>query len=410
MRAARVCDALLRHRSAVIVGLALFVLAGLLGAMALPVDMSFRPTFTGDARQVQRTREHEQVFGQVGFRDLVALVDVKDATDPVALSRVAELAERLRHVPRVVDVRDPLDFPYFDGHGALHPNGVTGSLALGFSLDSRFGRAAIADLRRSPAARRMVLGDGDRRIAVTAAIDIPNEAFAERRATVLAFRQAVRDWSRRTGYPTQVTGYPEVEQVYAREVLLSVFRSIATLLAILVAILFVYFRRWSDVLTCLLGVTVSVPLVLGTMAALGQPFSIVNSQVLTLVLIVGIGQALHHQEEYRRRREAGREHRAANREAFGLLAWPSFMTGFATIAGFASLLSADMRAIWSFGLSTALGVAIVYAVNWLVVPLLIERFYAASTTEQFHSERTGGTLAIVRGITTLVERSPGCSW
>jgi uncharacterized protein len=407
VNAGRVFDALLRFRSGVLLGLVLAVLVGIWATRALPVDMSFRPTFSGDAREAARTREHERIFGQVGLRDLVALIDVKDAADPKALAQVARLAARLRRLPNVSDVRDPLSFPFFDGSGALRPNGVTGSLTLGESLDSAFGRSQITDLLRSPAARRVVVGDGNRRVAVSASLDIPNEAFARRRAAVLAFRSAVTAWSTESGYATQITGYPEVEQVYAREVLLSVFRSIGTLFVIMVGILFLYFRRWSDVLTCLLGVTLSLPLVLGVMAALGQPFSIVNSQVLTLVLIVGIGQALHHQEEYRRRREAGRAHRAANREAFAILAWPSFMTGFATLTGFAALLSADMRAISSFGLCTALGVAIVYGVNWLVVPLSIERFYRSASAQSFASERKTWTLSLIRAASALLQRHPG---
>ena len=403
--ATRAFDALLRRRTWVVLSLALGALAGLLGISQLPIDMSFRPTFIGDARELERTREHEQVFGQVGFRDLVALVDVGNASDPKALGQVAQLSERLRALPDVIGIRDPLHFPFFDGQG-LRAQGVAGALPPGTSLDSAPGRALIASLLSSPSARRVIVGDGDRRLAVTATLDLPNEAFAERRRAVSAFRDRVSRWSHETGYATQVTGYPEVEQVYAQEVLAGVFRSIAVLLLIMLGILFLYFRRWSDVLTCLLGVTLSVPLVLGAMAALGQPFSIVNSQVLTLVLIVGIGQALHHQEEYRRRREAGREHAAANREAFAILAWPSFMTGFATFTGFAALTSADMRAVWSFGLSTALGVAIVYGVNWLVVPLAIRHFYRNTPSRDFGSEQRGWTLAIVRRVAELVQRSP----
>jgi predicted RND superfamily exporter protein len=41
-----------------------------------------------------------------------------------------------------------------------------------------------------------------------------------------------------------------------------------------VAVLFAYFRRIRDVVACLAGVTLAVPVVLGAMRALGQPFSI----------------------------------------------------------------------------------------------------------------------------------------
>jgi predicted RND superfamily exporter protein/long-subunit acyl-CoA synthetase (AMP-forming) len=403
---ARVYDALLRHRVAVLACLAIAVAAAIAGAANMRIDMSFRPTFIGDPTEVERTAAHERVFGQVGFRDLVAMADVHDASDPRALKQVATLADRLRAIPSVIEVRDPLHFPFFDRHGVLLPLGVAGALAPGTSLDSEASRSWIDDLLHTPSARRLVVGDDDRRLAVTASIDIPNEDFSRRRVAVDAFRAVVRQWSAETAIPVEVTGYPEVEQVYAEEVLSSVLRSIALLLAMMVVILFIYFRRWTDVATCLAGVTLSMPVVLGAMRLMGQPFSIVNSQVLTLVLIVGIGQALHHQEEYRRRREAGRDHASANREAFSILAWPSFMTGLATTAGFAALMTADMKAIWSFGLSTALGVAVVYATNWLVVPPLIEIFYRGAPAKSFLRPSRSWTLSIVRGADAILQRHP----
>jgi predicted RND superfamily exporter protein/long-subunit acyl-CoA synthetase (AMP-forming) len=382
------------------------VAAGVAGTTRMRIDMSFRPTFTGDRAELKRTAEHESVFGQVGFRDLVAIVDASAIPLPRAFSAMADLAARLSAIPSVREVRDPTSFPFFDRDGTLRPTGMAGALPAGQRLDGPAAAPLIEDLLRAPAARRLVVGDGGRRFSVTAALDIPNEDFARRRAAVGAFRATVAAWSRETGLPTEVTGYPEVEQVYAEEILRSVLRSIGLLVAVMIAILFVYFRRWTDVVTCLGGVTLSIPIVLGLMAALGQPFSIVNSQVLTLVLIVGIGQALHHQEEYRRRREAGRDHATANREAFSILAWPSFMTGLATAAGFAALLSADMRAIWSFGLSTALGVAVVYLMNWALVPRLIARFYRAAPPEAFRA-RSSWTLSLVGRADSGLRRRPG---
>jgi predicted RND superfamily exporter protein/long-subunit acyl-CoA synthetase (AMP-forming) len=403
--AARVFDLVARRRGTVALLLATLVAVGAAGASRMRIDMSFRPTFTGDRKELRRTAEHEAVFGQVGFRDLVAIVDATGTPSTTALAALGDLAARLRKLPAVSEVRDPTSFPFFDRDGILQQTGIAGALPPGGALDSPAAAPLFEDLRRAPAARRLMVGDDGRRFAVMASLDIPNEDFARRRTAVRAFRSTVAAWSHETGLPVEVTGYPEVEQVYAEEILSSVLRSIGVLLVVMIAILFVYFRRWSDVATCLAGVTLSLPIVLGLMTALGQPFSIVNSQVLTLVLIVGIGQALHHQEEYRRRREAGRDHADANREAFSLLAWPSFMTGLATAAGFAALVTADMRAIWSFGLSTAMGVAVVYGVNWLVVPRLIARFYGRAPAEAFRA-RPSWTLSTVARADSLLGRHP----
>jgi predicted RND superfamily exporter protein/long-subunit acyl-CoA synthetase (AMP-forming) len=403
--AARAFEVVARRPRTVMALVAAVVAAGAVGTARMRIDMSFRPTFTGDRRELQRTADHEAIFGQVGFRDLVAIVDARGTSLPAAFVAFGDLAGRLRAIPNVKEVRDPTSFPFFDRDGMLRPTGIAGALAPGEGLGSPAAWPLIEDLVRAPTARRLMVGDDGRRFAITASLDIPNEDFARRRTAVTAFRAVVGAWSRETGLPTQVTGYPEVEQVYAEEILGSVLRSIGALLLVMVALLFIYFRRWTDVVTCLCGVTLAVPIVLGSMAALGQPFSIVNSQVLTLVLIVGIGQALHHQEEYRRRREAGRDHDDANREAFAILVWPSLVTGLATAAGFAALLAADMRAIWSFGLSTAMGVAVVYVLNWMVVPRLIARFYRGAPAEAFRA-RASWTLSMVARADRLLRRHP----
>lgn len=402
----RLYDLMLRRRAVLLGCLCLGVLAGMLGTTRIGIDMSFRPTFSGDEVEVERTAAHERRFGQVGFRELVALVEPKNATDPRALEAVGALAARLRRIPGVSEVRDPLTFPFYDESGRLHPLGIVGSLPRGAPLDGEAAGHWVGQLLRSPSARRLVVGDGDRKLAVAAVLAIPNEDFAARRRAVALVRDETASWSRETGMRTELTGYPEVEQVYAEEVLASVVRSILALLAVMVAILYVYFRRLRDVFTCLAGVTLSVPLVLGAMALLGQPFSIVNSQVLTLVLIVGIAEALHHQEEYRRRREAGREHAVGNRDAFSILLWPAFMTGLATAAGFLALVAADMQAIWSFGVSTALGVVVVYLVNWLVVPPLIDRFYRRAGARTFVAQRSSFTLSVVSRANDLLQRYP----
>ncbi len=128
MTAAGVYDAMVRHRRVVLGGLVLGVAAGVVGASRLRIDMSFRPTFIGDKAELACTGDHERVFGQVGFRDLVAIADVGDASDPRAIARVAGLAERLRRIPSVIEVRDPASFPFFDRRGEPQARGIAGAL------------------------------------------------------------------------------------------------------------------------------------------------------------------------------------------------------------------------------------------------------------------------------------------
>jgi uncharacterized protein len=402
-RAGRIFDFMTRARALLLAALAAGVLAGLVGLFNLRIDMSFRPVFTADRTELHKTSEFESAFGRAGFNELIAIVDVGDASDPGALATVSELARDLEKLPNVTSVREPRTFPYVDSRGVFHPAGVADQLDAMPSVPE--GRAILQDLLSSPAARRTVFGDGNHHVAVSAQFDIGTSDFREWRSADREFRDTVQHWSALHGTSAMVTGYPDVEQVYAHEVLVSVLRGIAVLVVAMVVVLFVYFRRIRDVVICLAGVTLAVPIVFGLMYLLGQPFSIVNSQVLTLVAIVGIAEALHHQQEYLRRREAGRDHAAANRESFAILLWPAFMTGLSTVAGFAALLIADMNAIWSFGLCTSIGVMVVYAVNWITVPALVDLFYRNTDSLAPVSDRSW-TLRVLMAGNRLVQRRP----
>jgi uncharacterized protein len=401
-RAGRIYGLLARHRTLVLIAVMLGVLAGGLSAAGIRMDMSFGPMFTGNQAQLRQTAAFEEVFGDQGLNTLIVMANVGDDSDPQALLKVHALAGRLHALPDFVQVLDPLSFPFVDSAGHIHPAGVAAEVV---SADSTArGRQVIESVEAVPSARRIVFSDDDRQVAVTVSLAIANSDFPAWSAAVTQFRHIVAAWSQQTGISVQVTGYPVVEQVYAHEILVSVLRSIAILLAVMIVILFIYFRRWQDVVICLVGVTLSVPAVLGLMRFLGQPFSIVNSQVLTLVLIVGIAEALHHQQEYRRRREAGRTHGEANREAFTILAGPAFMTGLATAAGFGALLTANMKAISSFGLCTALGVALVYCINWTTVPALVDVFYRNAPARVFRQVEKSWTVSVLRRADGLLQR------
>jgi predicted RND superfamily exporter protein len=370
MTADRLYGVLSRRRAVVVAAVVLVVLAGGVYALGIGVDMSFRPTFSTEASLVEPTEQHDAEFGEAGFRDLVAVVEVGDLHDPDAMAAVADLGDRIAGIDHVAVVREPTTVPMFDRTGAFVPQALRDET--GVLLDGDAFAARVDDVLASRQLRRLVIADDGRHVVVTGTIDLPSTAFDERRSTVAEFTSTVDDWSEETGRDVVVTGFPQVEQVYASVITRSVLVVIALLYVVMMAVLFAYFRRVRDVLVCLVGVTAAVPLVLAEMRLLGQPFSIVNSQVLTLVVIVGIAHALHHVEEYRRRREAGVGHTAANRTAFRTIAFASLMTGLTTAAGFLALRTAGMPAVKSFGLSTAAGVATVYLMNWLLVPLLVE--------------------------------------
>jgi predicted RND superfamily exporter protein len=125
-RSGRIFEFIERARLVLLGCLFAGVLAGLTGLLGLRIDRSFTPVFRVDHTELDKTRRFESVFGKAGFNELVAIVDVGNAADVDALMPVGELADYLKRLSGVVEVRDPRSLPYVDCCGIFHPAGVGG--------------------------------------------------------------------------------------------------------------------------------------------------------------------------------------------------------------------------------------------------------------------------------------------
>ena len=209
--AGRVFDLMRRVRLPLLGFLLIGVLAGLIGLFGLRIDMSFRPLFTADRVELHKTEDFESKFGKAGFNELIAIVEVPGPDRSAALGAIGELAQDLRDLPHVVDVRDPLSFPYFDEQGNANPDGVSAALAAAGSDRER--QAIIDAVTAAPSAQRLIFGDGGRHVAVTAQYGIGTSDFRQWRSADKQFRDVVQRWSELHDAGAMVTGYPDVEQV-----------------------------------------------------------------------------------------------------------------------------------------------------------------------------------------------------
>ena len=355
-------------RRSVLAAAALVVTLGSLFALGVGIDMSFGPTFSTEPALVEPGQAHQERFGSGGSTDVVLLVDVGDLANRDAAVAVVDLAGRLGQSPAVAAVVDPTAVSFYDQSGAPVPTGLRDTQ--GQLLPEPTYGERLADLAHSAPLRRLLIADDLGTVVVSATLaDADN--FASRRDGVQEVRSIVDDWTIDTGYVASITGFPEIEAVYAFEIMTSVLIVIAVLYLIVSVLLVLYLRDLRLAAIAVSGVTLAMPLTLAGMRLLGQPFSIVNSQVLTLVAIVGIAHGLHQVDGYRKARIANEPHPVAFERAAETL-WPSIATGLTTIAGFLALAMATMPAVRSFGFSTAVGVAIVYVLNAALIPVFLE--------------------------------------
>jgi predicted RND superfamily exporter protein len=147
-------------------------------------------------------------------------------------------------------------------------------------------------------------------------------------------------------------------------------------LALLLCALLLYasFRWAAGVILPIAMVAMSVVCVIGTMAWVGEPLSILMNTLPTLLIIMGISEAVHVVGRYAEesRRTVDRVEAAAR--TLRRLMVACFLTSFTTAIGFGSLIVAQTDLLQRFGVAAALGVMVTYAILITFIPAVISYF------------------------------------
>ena len=142
---------------------------------------------------------------------------------------------------------------------------------------------------------------------------------------------------------------------------------IATL-AVIIALLFLFFRNVVGVIGPVVVVLLSLMVAVGFMGILGWNMDLMFGMLPTIIIAVGVADAVHIISEFRSlRRELGDRREAARRTMY-LVGPPCLFTSLTTAAGFASMSVAPIRSIANFAIYSAVGVM---AAFFLSVTLLL---------------------------------------
>ena len=142
------------------------------------------------------------------------------------------------------------------------------------------------------------------------------------------------------------------------------------LLAIAV-VLFLSFRTVRGVVLPLVTVGISVIWTLGIMSLLGRPLSLVSNIVPVLLLGVGSAYGIHIVARFQEKIQAGLGREEAVRSTIAGTGFGVWMAAITTVAGFGSLALSKIRMIFDFGVFSALGVAVAFAVSITFIPALL---------------------------------------
>ncbi|MEM1187624.1 MAG: MMPL family transporter [Pseudomonadota bacterium] len=248
--------------------------------------------------------------------------------------------------------------------------------AIQVNLTRREGDADLIDERetlRSAARRGELDAAGRERLGVVEA-EVKRrtgDQLAEQAALVANVRQVVDGYRDHAGI--FVGGVPMIAADMVSFVRSDLVLFGSAILAVMVLVLAVIFRRLKWVLIPLLSCSLGVAYTLGILGYFDWRMTVISSNVVAVLLIVGLAVAIHLVVRYRElhRKDVDGPLYDRVRDAMRLMAVPCIYTGVTTMVAFVSLVVSGIQPVIDFGWMMTLGIAVMLLVSFSFVPAMM---------------------------------------
>jgi hypothetical protein len=333
-------------------------------ALSLRVDPGAEALIPSSGEDVRNLREFRRQFGSDEAIVLALRSDRLFSSE--ALEVVEDLTRRASMLPHVARVLSPTNAPDLDGD-------ELGPFRTVPFEDVKAGKLTAEELGDRLAGHPLYGGFLVSRDARTAAVVIEVEKDGQGGDARADLVRAVRRLAARppAGFRAFVAGLP-VEKV---DVAASVRRDqmvfVPLIFGMLAAVTALLYRHATGVVVPLAVVIVSLLWTLGLIGLAGSSLNPVTSLVTPVVLVVSVAGAIHLFNHHLAGLSKGQEPTAALEEALRLCRVPCLNAALTTAVGFGSLALVPVPAIREFGVFSAAGVMIAYALTMTLAPLLI---------------------------------------
>lgn len=136
-------------------------------------------------------------------------------------------------------------------------------------------------------------------------------------------------------------------------------------------ILYLTFRRVSDIFLPLLIIVVAIEWILGFMGWVGIPYTTMSVAIMPLMLGINIAYVIHILSRYYEEREAGKNLFAAATTSIKTVGVAVFLTALTTVIGFASFTITDLPQMRDFGVICLLGIVFSFVLSLTLLPAVV---------------------------------------
>ncbi len=295
--------------------------------------------------------------------------------EPHAVSTVIEITERLQNIADVSDVESLATADFISGTA----EGMqAGQLLENFAGTSEEIRELKQRLRSWEVYDRAIVADDHQSTQIL--ILVEPGLIDGARERVLSDIEAVLADYRDESFAFYVAGEPVIDVLLSTNMRADVATLIPIVIAVVIVLLFTFFRRTGGVVLPLLTVLISTVWTVGLMALLDVHLSLVATVIPVLLIAVGSAYGIHIVNHYydeldRRADTRDRIDRDVNREVVVAtvrrVGVPVLTAGLTTMAGFGALITSRVGPMRDFGLFTAIGVGTALIVALTLIPALL---------------------------------------
>lgn len=325
------------------------------------VDYDFEKFFPNDDPELDRYLAFRERFG---FDNDFLLIAVEGAPlfDRALLTRADSLAARLQRLPRVMQVLSPTRL----SEPVVTPLGVFERPYLRFAEDTLLALDS-ARIWADPRVRDFFFSKDGRALLI--ALNAEPGLSKARCDSLLA---DVRRTLHETGLPDarmvgRIVGQDHYIQVMVKETLFFLSASVA----LLAVFLWIGFRSARGVWMPIAVVGLAILWQVGFMTVLGEPLGILTMLLPTILFVVGMSDVVHILECYLEEIRHGAPRARAIARTYHEVGLPTFLTAVTSGIGFATLGTASIPPLQEFGLYTAMGVLMCFALAFVLLPALL---------------------------------------
>lgn len=374
-------------------------------------EYSYKAMLPKKMESVRAYNEAEDVFG--GTTEEQVLLE-GEALHPAVLRKVAGYKSYLQNKPDVwetfvTDVVTPLDEMTYYIQTAVGPRPTDQLLLEKIDTLSDEELAAQVNLNLVAASERAkALGmpgggiqgispDG-RALLITARIN-PAKDTMEQSKLVDPFEKYTREFfGSLPGITIYESGNASLNRDANQQTMKETRLLFGLALVFILLVLFLTFRRVSDVLLTIMVILVTIVWVMGLSGWLRFPFSYQSMAIMPLMLGIDIAYAIHVMSRYYEERRKGNDPYTSSTNSVVTTGVAVFLTAATTAFGFASFSISNMPTIVQFGILCVAGVIFSFLLSVTLLPAaIVLRDRSPKAQEKWErrnrkrTERTGET-------------------